>query len=170
MTAPYIPFYPSDWLAGVAALTPAEVGVYINVLALVYENDGPVPYDAKRLSRRMGITAGPLKRIIDALIEQGKLTDEEGGIYAPIYDEWKLRSRRDDRRPPIPVLLQNAVYDRDGPICSYCGTGPLESWHIDHIIPWSRGGGHSLENLCVSCASCNLSKGAKTPEEWGALQ
>lgn len=80
MTAPYVPFYPSDWLAGVASLTPAEVGVYINILALIYENDGPVPYDVKRLSRRMGINAGPLKKIVTALIDEGKLVDEHGSL------------------------------------------------------------------------------------------
>lgn len=166
MSSPYVPFYPSDWLAGVAALTPAEVGVYINVLALIYENDGPIPFDAKRLSRRMGITAGPLKKIIDALVEEEKLIAKDGNLNAPTLKKWELRARKDDRRPPIPLAILAEVYNRDGPVCSYCNEGPLDSWHIDHILPWSRGGEHSVENLCVSCASCNLSKGAKTPDEW----
>lgn len=48
--------------------------------------------------------------------------------------------------------------------CFECGnTGQI---HIDHIVPISRGGNHSVGNLMPLCASCNLSKGAKTYMEW----
>jgi 5-methylcytosine-specific restriction endonuclease McrA len=33
--------------------------------------------------------------------------------------------------------------------------------HIDHIIPLSRGGRHSIGNLAPACAACNLKKGYK---------
>jgi 5-methylcytosine-specific restriction endonuclease McrA len=38
--------------------------------------------------------------------------------------------------------------------------------HFDHVIPISRGGPHAIENLCVSCPGCNLSKGPKMISEW----
>ena len=42
--------------------------------------------------------------------------------------------------------------------CTHCGAvGPS---HIDHVIPLSRGGAHSLGNLMPLCKSCNSSKGA----------
>lgn len=47
--------------------------------------------------------------------------------------------------------------------CLYCGA-PSE--HIDHIVPLSRGGRHSIGNLTGACKSCNLSKGAKFITEW----
>lgn len=47
--------------------------------------------------------------------------------------------------------------------CAYCGS-PAE--HIDHVVPLSRGGGHSIGNLVGACAPCNLSKGAKFITEW----
>jgi len=47
--------------------------------------------------------------------------------------------------------------------CAYCGK-PSE--HIDHIIPISRGGTHSIGNLTGACASCNLSKSSRFIMEW----
>ena len=40
--------------------------------------------------------------------------------------------------------------------------------HVDHVVPLSKGGAHSVENLCVSCETCNLSKHAKLPDVWNA--
>lgn len=69
----------------------------------------------------------------------------------------------------IPSKLRKAVMLRDGERCVYCGncSGPF---HIDHIIPVAKGGTDVLSNLCVSCRACNLSKGARTPEEMGWVQ
>jgi len=48
--------------------------------------------------------------------------------------------------------------------CFYCEDRPYE--HLEHCIPLSRGGTHTKDNLVPACASCNLSKGTKTPDEW----
>lgn len=59
------------------------------------------------------------------------------------------------------------VLSRDSFICTYCKREfSTKFLHFDHIVPLSRGGCHSLENLCVSCPSCNLSKGSKLYHEW----
>ena len=51
--------------------------------------------------------------------------------------------------------------------CFYCGAN---AEHIDHIVPISRGGRHSVGNLTGACKSCNLSKGAKFITEWKKLK
>jgi 5-methylcytosine-specific restriction endonuclease McrA len=51
--------------------------------------------------------------------------------------------------------------------CFYCGH---DSQHLDHVIPLSRGGRHSLGNLVASCAKCNISKNNKTIMEWRVWQ
>lgn len=55
------------------------------------------------------------------------------------------------------------VYKRDNYECVYCGS----STHLtlDHVIPKSRGGKNTWDNLVTSCFKCNLRKGDKTPEE-----
>jgi hypothetical protein len=45
------------------------------------------------------------------------------------------------------------------PTCSYCQQNPAE--HLDHVIPRSRGGDLSPDNLTPACSWCNLSKGAR---------
>jgi len=40
--------------------------------------------------------------------------------------------------------------------------------HTDHIVPLEKGGAHAIENVCISCAPCNLSKQAKPLEKWNA--
>ena len=39
---------------------------------------------------------------------------------------------------------------------------------LDHVIPRSRGGVDTPDNLVACCKPCNTSKGALTPDEWGA--
>jgi Restriction endonuclease len=51
--------------------------------------------------------------------------------------------------------------------CYYCHARvPSMEVHLDHIVALSKGGAHAVENLCVACAPCNLSKGAKPLLEW----
>jgi 5-methylcytosine-specific restriction endonuclease McrA len=62
---------------------------------------------------------------------------------------------------------RDVLFGLANPVCAYCGDteGPF---HADHVIPLSRGGGSDLRNLTIACASCNISKGARLPEEWRA--
>jgi 5-methylcytosine-specific restriction endonuclease McrA len=62
------------------------------------------------------------------------------------------------------ALSRRAVFARDDHLCQYCG-GTADS--IDHIVPRSRGGGHSWDNVAAACRPCNLSKRDRTPAEAG---
>lgn len=51
--------------------------------------------------------------------------------------------------------------------CYWCTRKvPPSDCHQDHIVPLSRGGQHSVGNLCVSCADCNQRKANKYPNVW----
>ena len=62
--------------------------------------------------------------------------------------------------------VRRVIFERDGGFCMKCGKQvDKNDYHVDHIIPISAGGQEwDLENLELSCARCNLSKGAKTEE------
>lgn len=58
------------------------------------------------------------------------------------------------------------IFTRDKHQCQYCGAQPEKSdLTLDHVIPRSRGGGNSWENLVLACARCNVKKSNRTPEE-----
>ncbi len=61
---------------------------------------------------------------------------------------------------------RSRILSRDRYRCQYCGRkgGPFDLT-IDHIMPRSRGGRTSAENLCTACLICNQRKGSRTPEE-----
>lgn len=63
------------------------------------------------------------------------------------------------QRPLIPREVVDAIYSRDGGKCVYCGA--IENLQLDHIIPFSKGGATSLENLQILCQKCNLDKSNK---------
>jgi CRISPR/Cas system Type II protein with McrA/HNH and RuvC-like nuclease domain len=60
-------------------------------------------------------------------------------------------------------ISRQRIYQRDGFQCVYCGTH--KNLTIDHVMPKSRGGANSWENMVTCCFTCNSKKGSKTPEE-----
>ena len=63
------------------------------------------------------------------------------------------------RRVPV---TRRGVLRRDANRCGYCGKSAST---IDHILPRSRGGRDSWENLVACCLRCNNVKGDRTPQE-----
>jgi hypothetical protein len=62
----------------------------------------------------------------------------------------------------ISKSLRFMVLRRDDFACTYCGRKPPEvQLQIDHIVPWSSGGGTMMDNLRTACAECNIGKGAR---------
>lgn len=49
--------------------------------------------------------------------------------------------------------------------CYYCQCKLVE-YHVDHIVPLSRGGSNDPSNLVLACPTCNISKRDKLPHEW----
>jgi HNH endonuclease len=62
------------------------------------------------------------------------------------------------RRERIPRPTRLAVWERDGGRCVECDSD--FELQFDHLIPLSMGGGTSVENLQLLCATCNKAKGA----------
>ena len=66
------------------------------------------------------------------------------------------------------ALSRKNILLRDRNTCQFCGSAfPAAELTLDHVMPRSRGGRSSWENLVACCYSCNNNKGDRTPEEAG---
>ncbi|WP_026363209.1 HNH endonuclease [Methylopila sp. M107] len=64
-----------------------------------------------------------------------------------------------------PAFTRFNVFLRDRFSCQYCGT--REDLTFDHVIPRSRGGLTTWDNVCAACSPCNLKKGGQMPDDCG---
>lgn len=68
-------------------------------------------------------------------------------------------------RVKLPVS-RRAVLVRDAYTCQYCAKQfPRADLTLDHVLPRSRGGKNTWENIVTACKSCNGKKGNRTPHE-----
>lgn len=158
---PWYKRYPSDFIGGTLDLSFEAKGAYSILLDLMYDKGrGVIPDDSAWIARVLGCSTRKWNQLREQLIEAGKIEVREGEIV----NAWRLPISG-SRRSLIPSWARRLVVERDGYCCVYCG-GTEGPFHIDHRTPVRLGGADVPENLVVACAPCNLSKGAKTMEEW----
>jgi len=78
-----------------------------------------------------------------------------------------IRLLQYDRLPKQELHLNRRnVLARDGNRCQYCARHfPSHLLSVDHVMPRSRGGTTTWENLVCACLACNIHKGGRTPQE-----
>jgi len=65
----------------------------------------------------------------------------------------------------LPFNKKNILI-RDNYTCQYCGK-KCHDLTLDHVLPKSRGGDYSWENIVAACKECNQKKADRTPKEAG---
>ena len=69
-----------------------------------------------------------------------------------------------------PAFTRFNVFLRDRFSCQYCDVSlPSELLTFDHVVPRSRGGTTTWENVVTACESCNLLKGNRLPQHAGVF-
>ena len=97
------------------------------------------------------------------------------------HGDWELRSANRTVTRPVVIRLvsyvrvprdthrrkitRRAVFARDDWTCQYCGA--RSNLTVDHVVPRSKGGGSSWDNIVASCAPCNRRKGNALPRQAG---
>lgn len=117
----------------------------------------------------------PERRLI-VLLSKQKVTFLDNSMRELIEESIKAR-RLELERPVIVQLLANVriprvalqptrsnILLRDDETCQYCGKHSRDLT-LDHIIPRSRGGQSTWENLVASCKACNGKKGNRLLKE-----
>ncbi len=104
-----------------------------------------------------------------ALGEQQEYEDWIRAVNFEIQVPRVIRLLTYDRLPRNTVKFNRRnIFLRDGHRCQYCGkrfSTPRLS--LDHVLPKSRGGADTWENIVCACLKCNVDKGGRTPAEAG---
>jgi hypothetical protein len=114
--------------------------------------DGMVP--VAKLGLAPSAVANWGQRFQDLIVDEAFLVPSAIRLHRPIA--FRLASLRPSR---------HLIFKRDRHTCQYCGR--RTELTLDHVMPQSRGGADTWENLVSACAPCNQRKANRTPEEAG---
>jgi len=87
------------------------------------------------------------RRAISMSYKARRRSQEAGGISTADLSAWLKKQKK---------------------TCHWCGRSCRERFHVDHVMPLSKGGKHERENLVIACPTCNLTKNATDPYVFAA--
>ncbi len=168
------------------ALTPYEASLYIFFLRNSYiKNNSPEIRIGKRTIaenissvRATTTNYAQVTKLVDGLEEKGCIkignTNRDGTLYSIFLPEEipSVKEKLTITKEPVEEDYftnpekRKEIFERDKYICFYCGEKVTpENSTLDHLVPQSKGGKHTKENLKTSCLVCNSIKSGKTYEE-----
>ncbi len=102
-----------------------------------------------------------------------KINNRNQQYYKEHKDDFVFKARerkrliRETKDGTITKESLGHMYETQFHKCDYCECDlDIFGKHLDHILPLTRGGMHTLSNVHWVCPKCNLSKNDKTEEEW----
>lgn len=136
--------------------------LFENILTL-WQHYGQQPRKAQLASFPSIVSEGPYKRrfsswmtALEAFVNYANASEIEA-----VEESSTLPKQRKTGRDPS-LRLRWKVLQRDRFTCCACGKSPALApgveLHVDHIVPWSKGGDTVSENLQTLCSQCNLGK------------
>ena len=102
-------------------------------------------------------------------LKKAEIVKESGRFMRTVSERYtiprviRLVSKLMKRFTPKVAYSRKNVHIRDNHTCQYCGA--REQLTLDHVMPVSRGGTSTWENVVTACSPCNSRKGSKTPAE-----
>ena len=129
-------------------------------------------YSLDTFMRRFGGWRNALRAFIEYVNADGSNEDKEAAVAVPNASTHQvadinarvLRSKISTKRTSrnINLKLRFTVLQKDDFRCRSCGASPAKNpgieLHVDHIVPWSKGGETEIMNLQTLCSKCNLGK------------
>ncbi|MFZ4539843.1 HNH endonuclease, partial [Propionivibrio sp.] len=119
----------------------------------------------RAIDRKVGVQGFGL-----ALLAVGWIADHPEGVRIVKEDNLGIPHFITGVTPDRPLThiwkeIRSRIFNRDDYTCRYCGERG-KKLECDHVIPVSRGGVHTDDNLVTACFACNRSKRDKLVEEW----
>ncbi len=131
-------------------------------------------YSLDTYKRRFGGWRNALKAFVEYInldsseeideeeLKENKINDKEN-ISKTVNVEKPLQKKEHRTSRNINARMRFKVLKRDNFKCCACGASPAKDpsvdLHVDHIIPWAKGGETVVDNLQTLCSKCNLGKG-----------
>ena len=120
-------------------------------------------YSLQSYSRRFGGWRGTLQAFVKYINANTENIENEKGFSLNKQEKTVEDSNcQHITNRDVNLRLRFKVFQRDNFKCCICGASPAKNpdveLHVDHIIPWSKGGETVLENLQTLCSKCNLGK------------
>lgn len=84
-------------------------------------------------------------------------------LVVQVPEHIRLLSGNPERHWKVPPVNRREVLKRDGHTCQYCGS--RKRLTLDHVIPRSKGGTHTWDNVVTACEPCNSLKGDRLLHE-----
>jgi hypothetical protein len=118
-------------------------------------------YSSSTYDNRFGSWGKALVNFVEYINKENDIVDNysiEDVSNSDTSQNIKHKTKRE-----ISDRLRFSILMRDSFTCKKCGKSPLKEsgveLHVDHVIPWSKGGETIPENLETKCKQCNLGKG-----------
>lgn len=124
-------------------------------------NAGYQPLGIASIRRVVGLVMSGLAEVVE---ESGEFLRTPSSQY-PIPNIIRVKKMIRPRLRGLRLSRRN-VFKRDGHMCAYCGRKTYDLT-LDHVVPRSRGGSNTWDNLVSACQTCNHKKANRTPEEAG---
>ncbi|MBD2341253.1 HNH endonuclease [Calothrix sp. FACHB-156] len=88
-------------------------------------------------------------------------------VVLQVPEHIRLTIGNPERHWKVPPVNRREVLKRDNHTCQYCGS--TKHLTLDHVIPRSKSGQHSWDNVVTACEKCNSIKSDRLPHEAGMV-
>lgn len=125
----------------------------------------PSSVGSKAYIRRFGTWRKALSAFVERVNQDPSVPEAQVAVVSIDLVKEQVEADRTVRRDnrDIPLGMRFKVLSRDRFKCVLCGDTPATNpgcvLHVDHILPWSKGGATAPDNLRSLCKSCNLGRG-----------
>ena len=135
--------------------------------------NGISKYSLNSYARRFGGWRSALQAFVDYIYDESesnkdsfdkteKVDSDNNNKEIKVVKKGVIVSKQHITGRDVNLRLRFKVLQRDNFKCCSCGASPAKDpsveLHVDHIIPWSKGGETTMENLQTLCSKCNLGK------------
>ena len=123
-----------------------------------------LPVSRINIKRAITLLVAGKAEPLDFMSDTG-ISIRSANAVVQVPEHIRLTFTNSERVWKVPPVNRREVLRRDKYTCQYCGS--MKHLTLDHVMPRTKGGKHSWDNVVIACVKCNSKKGDRTPKEAG---